>query len=248
MKDKEKLPFQDFCKMINLNYDDFIHDDSPDFLKKDNLLGIELAEYHVDMENGKSKARDYEGLLNTIIIKAKEKYEVIAEPKSNVFFFPNIRREINFRINDISDEIAKLVARNNNTEIELGYKEVSATIYKIFEHIHIYPKPEYLNQVQWEKVEWALISNNLSAIKDILKKKEPKLSIYHKKANENWLLIYTSYLPCIGLEDYGQPSTCGEITPELENAEFESNFDKLFFMDRINKRTIEFSTVPTLVE
>jgi hypothetical protein len=239
MKEKEILPFEEFCKMAAINREEFIHDDSPDFIKKDKSLGIELAEYHTDLENGSSKAREHEGLLKTIIKKAMGKYKRIAKHKSNVYLFPNIRREITVKINDIAEKLAKLIAGNNDLEIELSYREIPKDLYIFFEHIHIYPKPDYLTEIKWEIVEWALISNNLNSIREILKKKETSLSTYYKKINENWLLIYTSYLPCVGLEDFGQPSTCGEITPELENAEFESHFNKIFFMDRINKKVIQ---------
>lgn len=238
----EKNAFLEFCKSYGLEFDKFTPKDPPDFIDNSNSLGIELVEYHKDYNNDSgSKMREMESNLNDIINKAKKVYKTKGEINVNVFFFPSYIRKTNLKKhkkNILVSEISNFVFLNRNSDKENF--EIPEAIENYFESITIYPTPDYEEEMIWQVVEAAIISVNEITLKNIIEKKEEKLSEYRNYAKKIWLVIYSSPLPCVGSPDIGRTSTCGHISSQFKN-KFITNFDKVIFFDRGTKQYLEIS-------
>ena len=66
-----------------------------------------------------------------------------------------------------------------------------------------------------------------------IEEKEGKLTSYRQKCSQVWLLIVAN-----GLE----PSTFGELAPEIEEFSFETSFDRVFFLHHVDELVVELST------
>jgi hypothetical protein len=67
----------------------------------------------------------------------------------------------------------------------------------------------------------------------IINRKEGKVSSYRQDCKQVWLLIVAN-----GFE----PSTHCSLTPEIENFQFETDFDRVFFMHYFDGLVVELST------
>lgn len=66
-----------------------------------------------------------------------------------------------------------------------------------------------------------------------IEEKEGKLTYYRQKCSQVWLLTVAH-----GLE----PSTFGELAPEIEEFSFETSFDRVFFLHHADELVFELST------
>jgi hypothetical protein len=66
-----------------------------------------------------------------------------------------------------------------------------------------------------------------------IEEKEGKVTSYRQKCSQVWLLIVAN-----GFE----PSTFGELAPEVEEFPFETSFDRIFFLHHANELIVELST------
>jgi hypothetical protein len=66
-----------------------------------------------------------------------------------------------------------------------------------------------------------------------IEEKEDKVNSYRQKCSQVWLLIVAS-----GFE----PSTFGELAPEVEGFRFETSFDRVFFLHHADELIVELST------
>jgi hypothetical protein len=74
-----------------------------------------------------------------------------------------------------------------------------------------------------------------SELQKIMRDKEAKVSTYRRQCREVWLLIV----------DRGfEPSTFGDLGPEVEGHRFESNFDRVFFLHHANEYVAELHVRP----
>jgi hypothetical protein len=68
-----------------------------------------------------------------------------------------------------------------------------------------------------------------------IREKEDKVFSYREKCSQVWLLIVAN-----GLE----PSTFGELAPEIEGFLFETSFDRVFFLHYADELLVELNTRP----
>jgi hypothetical protein len=66
-----------------------------------------------------------------------------------------------------------------------------------------------------------------------IEEKEGKVTSYRQKCSQVWLLIVAN-----GFE----PSTFGELAPEVEEFPFETSFDRIFFLQHADELIVELST------
>jgi hypothetical protein len=66
-----------------------------------------------------------------------------------------------------------------------------------------------------------------------IRKKEGKVTSYRQKCSQVWLLIVAN-----GFE----PSTFGELAPEIEEFPFETSFDRVFFLHHADELMVELKT------
>jgi hypothetical protein len=74
-----------------------------------------------------------------------------------------------------------------------------------------------------------------SELQKIMRDKEAKVSTYRRQCREVWLLIVAR-----GFE----PSTFGDLGPEVEGHRFESDFDRVFFLHHANEYVAELHVRP----
>lgn len=65
-----------------------------------------------------------------------------------------------------------------------------------------------------------------------IEEKEDKVTSYRQKCSQVWLLIVAN-----GFE----PSTFGELAPEIEAFSFETSFDRVFFLHHADELVVELS-------
>ncbi len=66
-----------------------------------------------------------------------------------------------------------------------------------------------------------------------IEEKDGKITSYRQKCSQVWLLIVAN-----GFE----PSTFGELAPEIEEFSFETNFDRVFFLHHADELVVELTT------
>jgi hypothetical protein len=69
-----------------------------------------------------------------------------------------------------------------------------------------------------------------SELQKIMRDKEAKIPTYRRQCGAVWLLIVAR-----GFE----PSTFGDLGPEVEGHQFESDFDRVFFLHHANEYVAE---------
>ena len=85
---------------------------------------------------------------------------------------------------------------------------------------------ESITKGSWTSVRAAFVPTIAPPdLQEILRNKETKVSLYRRNCREVWLLIVAR-----GLE----PSTFGDLGPEIEGHQFESSFDRIFLLHQFD--------------
>jgi hypothetical protein len=202
----------------------------PDFLIKtqSRWIGLELTEYHVqEPDEGKgSPMRALEGTEDKVLRLASEKYQSkgLAPVVVSVLWHPHHALDRR-RILELATDLANLVQehlpetghgvtirRPHPAWRSLPHEVASVTA----------ARAKTISKNSWTPVRAAFVPTLTPAeLQQIIWNKEAKVPSYWQQCWEVWLLIVAR-----GFE----PSTFGDLGPEIEAHEFETTFDRVFFL------------------
>ena len=123
-KEAEMKIFNEFCQIMEWNYDYFSHTETPDFVSEDEEFGVELTEYHEDQgwvvdEEKETSYRERESIKHEIVKIAEQKclsrLNFLVEVD---IFFRDIEwkedKDFNYRLKNkdcIAEEISRFVSK-----------------------------------------------------------------------------------------------------------------------------------------
>ena len=210
---------------------ELVPSEHPDFLviTHQERVGIELTEYHVQEpgEGHGSRMRAQERTEDKVLQMASEQHQLKGLPPVAVHVLWNPHRALGRRrIQEIATVLADLVQEHLP---ELGHEAA------IRHHHH--PAWRSLPQevgsltvdrrINFSKNSWTSVRGGFVPtltpleLQKIVRDKEAKVPSYRQQCREVWLLIVAR-----GFE----PSTFGDLGPEVEGYRFESGFDRVFFL------------------
>ncbi len=207
--------------------------EQPDFLveTRQGRIGIEHTEYvRTPDDSGGSSLRAREHNEDKLLWLASREYESRGLPPVTVYVHWNPHRgPTQSNIQERASALAHLV-ENNVPEVD--------------ENVTIrYPHPEWRSLphevTSLSIYRWGNISDNLWTsvrgafvptltpveLQRIMRNKEAKVPSYRQECCEMWLLVVAN-----GFE----PSTHCELAPEVEDHQFETDFDRVFFLHHFN--------------
>ena len=217
----------------------------PDFLIKaqPRWIGIELTEYHVlePSEGRGSPTRALEGTEDKVLRTASEQYQSKGLPPVvvNVLWHPH-RALDRRRIPELAADLADLVQENvpgpnqsvtirdrdRLAERPLPQEVASLTVVR----------RKSISKNSWTSVRGAFVPTlTPSELQQIMWNKEAKVLSYRQQCREVWLLIVAR-----GFE----PSTHVDLGSEIEVHEFESSFDRVFFLHHADEYVAELRLRP----
>jgi hypothetical protein len=217
----------------------------PDFLVKTQprWIGIELTEYHVQEpdEGWGSPMRALEGTEDKVLRTASEQYQSKGLPPVvvNVLWHPHQALDRR-RISKLATDLANLVQEHLP---ETGH---SVTIHRR-RHPEWRSLPQEvasltvvrrksISRNSWKSARGAFVPTlTPPELQQIMWNKEAKVLSYRQQCREVWLLIVAR-----GFE----PSTHVDFGSEVEVHEFETTFDRVFFLHHANEYVTELRVRP----
>ena len=212
----------------------------PDFLVKaqPRWIGIELTEYHVqEPDKGwGSPMRALEGTEDKVLRTASEQYQSKGLPPVvvSVLWHPHQALDRR-RIPELAADLANLVQehlpelghrvtirrRRHPAWRSLPQEVASLTVVR----------RKSISKNSWTSVRGAFVPTlTPPELQQIMWNKEAKVLTYRQQCREVWLLIVAR-----GFE----PSTHVDLESELESHEFETTFDRVFFLHHANEYVAE---------
>ena len=222
-----------------------VSSESPDFLVKSRprWIGIELIEYHVQEpdEGWGSPMRAQEGTEDKVLRSASRLYQSKDVPPVVVSVLWNPHRAFSRRrIQELAAVLADLVQEHLP---ELGHRV--AICYRRHPAWRSLPQEvESLTvdrQINFSENAWTSVRGasvptlTPPQLQKKIRNKEAKVSTYRRKCREVWLLIVAR-----GFE----PSTHVDIGSEVESYQYESGFDRVFFLHHANEYVAELHVRP----
>src|SRR5215207_9170969 len=239
-----------YLQRFRVNFADFpegeiVLSEHPDFLVKtqSRWIGIELTEYHVQEpdEGWGSPMRALEGTEDKVLPTASEPYQPTASPPPplTVLWHPHQALDRR-RIPELAADLANLVQEHLP---ETGH---SVTIRR---HRHAawrslpqevasltVVRRKSISKNSWTSVRGAFVPTlTPPELQQIMWNKEAKVLSYQQQCREVWLLIVAR-----GFE----PSTHVDLGSEVEVHEFETNFDRVFFLHHADEYVAELRLRP----
>ena len=217
----------------------------PDFLIKaqPRWIGIELTEYHVQqpVEGWGSPMRALEGTEDKVLRRASEQYQSKGLPPVvvHVLWHPH-RAFSRRRIQELAADLANLVQehlpetghsvtihrRRHPAWRSLPQEVASLTVVR----------RKSISKNSWTSVRGAFVPTlTPPELQQIVWNKEAKVLSYRQQCREVWLLIVAR-----GFE----PSTHVDFGSEVEVHEFETTFDRVFFLHHADEYVAELRLRP----
>jgi hypothetical protein len=236
-KAREKAVFQSFCKetVDLLVFADFDDCETPDFLKRDGSLGVELVAYHRDADESQqdgSNLHRSEVVLERLLEDAEASFPS-AMQHVEVYAFP--------RHLDSTPIYASKTEKAAFVEDLVAYVLASCTdehpvrfpssLAQFFDAIEVHKIQPY-QRTNWQVVSANFVDVSVGAIQAHLREKERLVPQCRERAREVWLLLYGSEGVYVGPGNHGRWSTCGQVTPQLESMTFSSSFDRVYYFDQ----------------
>ena len=214
----------------------------PDFLIKteSRRIGIELTEYHVqELDEGwGSPMRAREGTEDKVLRTASAQHQSKGLPAVAVHVHLNSHQVFSSRrVQELAADLADLVQENLP---ELGHE---ATI-RHRRHPAWRSLPQEVTSLSidrrknFSKNSWTSVRGSFvptltpPELQKIMRTKEAKVPSNRQQCREVWLLIVAR-----GFE----PSTFGDLGPEIEGYWFASGFDRVFFLHYADEYVAELS-------
>ena len=236
-EDRKKRQEETYLRRFRENFADFpegtiLPNEHPDFLVEASRgrVGVELTEYHVrePSEGRGSPTRAREGTEDEVLRKAAEQYRSngLSPVVVNVLWHPHQalgRRRISKLATDLADLVQEnLPEPNQSVTIRERHQRAGRSLPQEVASLTIIRR-ESIAKGSWTSVRSAFVPTiEPPELQEILRNKESKVPSYRRHCREAWLLIVAR-----GFE----PSTFGDLGPEVENHRFASGFDRAFFLN-----------------
>jgi hypothetical protein len=221
-----------------------VSSESPDFLIKSQprWIGIELTEYHVqEPDEGRgSRMRAQERTEDRVLLRASEQHQSKGLPPVAVYVLWNPHRAFRRRrIQELATVLADLVQEHLP---ELGHEITIRRGHRAWRSL-----PQEVaslsvdRRINFSKNSWTSVRAAFvptitpPELQKIVRNKEAKVPSYRQECQEVWLLIVAH-----GFE----PSTYGELGPEVDDHEFETSFDRVFFLHHADEYVAELPVRP----
>ena len=222
-----------------------VSSESPDFLIKSQprWIGIELTEYHVQEpdEGWGSPMRALEGTEDKVLWTASEQYQSkgLSPVVVSVLWHPHQALDRR-RIPELAADLANLVQehlpetghsvtirrRRHAAWRSLPQEVASLTVVR----------RKSISKNSWTSVRGAFVPTlTPPELQQIMWNKEAKVLSYRQQCREVWLLIVAR-----GFE----PSTHVDLGSEVEVHEFETTFDRVFFLHHADEYVAELRLRP----
>jgi hypothetical protein len=235
-EDRKKRQEETYLRRFRENFLGFpegtiLPNEHPDFLVETiwGRVGIELTEYHVQ-KSGKSRGsqmRAREATEDEVLRRAAEHYRSKGLPlvAVRVTWHPHEafgRRRTAELAADLADLVREYLPEPNHSVTILRRRhpagrslpEEVASLYIL--------RRQSISKSSWTPMRTAFVPTIAPPdLQEILRKKEAKVPSYRRHCREVWLLVVAR-----GLE----PSTFGNLGPEVEGHRFESGFDRVFLL------------------
>jgi hypothetical protein len=232
-------------KFVGFPDGDVVPSERPDFLIKtqSQRIGIEVIEYHVqEPDEGRgSSMRAQEGTEDKVLRMASEQHRSKGLPPVAVHVLwhphqPFSRR----RVQELATDLADLVQEHLP---DLGHE--AAIRHRSHPGWRSLPQEVASLRVDrrinfsknlWTSVRGAFVPTLAPPeLQQIMRNKDAKVPSYRQQCQEVWLLIVGR-----GFE----PSTFGDLGPEVEAHEFETSFDRVFFLHHADELVAELRIRP----
>jgi hypothetical protein len=221
-----------------------VSSESPDFLIKSQprWIGIELTEYHVqEPDEGRgSRMRAQERTEDRVLLRASEQHQSKGLPPVAVYVLWNPHRAFRRRrIQELATVLADLVQEHLP---ELGHEVAIRRRYPARRSL-----PEEVGsltvdrRINFSKNSWTSVRGGFvptltpPELQKIMRDKEAKVPSYQQECEEVWLLI--------GAHGF-EPSTHVDLGSEIEVHEFETTFDRVFFLHHADEYVAELRLCP----
>jgi hypothetical protein len=235
-EDRKKRQEEAYLRRFRENFAGFPEDtilpnEHPDFLVETSRgrVGIELTEYHGrERSQGRgSPTRAREAMEDEVLRRAADQYLSKGLPPLlvHVTWHPH---EVfgHRRTAELAADLADLVRENlpepNRSVTIRGHQPAGRSLPQGVASLTVIRR-ERITKGSWTSVRAAFVPTIAPLdLQEILRNKEAKVSSYRRHCREVWLLIVAR-----GLE----PSTFGDLGPEIEGHQFKSSFDRVFLLN-----------------
>jgi hypothetical protein len=225
-----------YLQRFRENFADFpegaiLPNEHPDFLVETRRghVGIELIEYHVqEPDEGRgSTTRAREGTEDKVLRMAAEQYRSKSLPPVvvSVLWHPHQALDSR-RIPELAIDLADLVQENlpeagRSVTIRDRHHPLRRSLPQEVASLTVVRRNS-ISKGSWTPVRAAFVPTITPPdLQRIMLSKEAKAPSYLQHCREVWLLIVARG---------SEPSTFGEIGPEVEGYRFDSGFDRVFFL------------------
>jgi hypothetical protein len=244
-EDRKKRQEETYLRRFRENFAGFpegtiLPNEHPDFLVETSWgrVGIELTEYHIsEPDEGRgSPTRAREGTEDEVLRRAAEQYRSKGLPPVvvNVLWHTNQALD-RHRLPELATGLADLVQEhlpepNQSVTINERRHPASRSLPEEVASLHVIRR-DSISKGSWTPVRAAFVPTiTPSDLRRTVRSKEAKVLSYRQHCREVWLLIVAR-----GFE----PSTYGDLGPEVENHVFETSFDRVFFLHHFDGTVTE---------
>ena len=210
-------------------------------------IGIELSQWYsqdTTSEEHGSRLRAKESAEQKVLQRAASGYERRGLPPVDVFVHWSLSNDPRLiKIDQLAATLIDLVEgylpeQGNNTIIRYprpGYESLPGEVVSLY----IW-RPKNITKTSWVPFG-AIFPPSLTGcddLQEIVQKKEANVSHYQQKCSQAWLLIVANdlELPMVRL------SKVCNLAPEAKDSRLETTFDRVFFLDCLERRVVELST------
>ncbi len=215
--------------------------EAPDFLVNTGheYIGIEHTQWFRESNNpGGSRLRARESTEDKVLRLASSGYESRGLPpvRVNVLWsfwdFPTLSR-----IRELANVLADLVeAHLPEQDGEVAIKDPHPAWSSLPPEVSFLSirRKKIFSKNLWDSTRGASIPTLIPLdLQKRIHEKEGKITSYRQKCSQVWLLMVAN-----GFE----PSTHCELAPEVERFQFETDFDRVFFLHHADELIVELST------
>jgi hypothetical protein len=215
--------------------------EAPDFLvnTRHGYVGLEHTQWFRETDNlGGSPMRARESTEDKVLRLASSRYEARELPPVWVNVLWSLQDQPTAsRIHELANELAVLVEAclpEQGGEVAIKHRHPAwGSLPPEVSYLSI-RRNKIFSKNLWVSTRGAFIPTLTPLdLQKRIKEKEGKIASYRRKCSQVWLLIVAN-----GLE----PSTFGELAPEIEEFRFETDFDRVFFLHYADELIVELNT------
>lgn len=248
-KNRERL----FLNEVAAIYTDFpsgtISDtERPDFLVSGSsqVIGIEVVDYVRGQNDEGSVHRRNEMLWQQVADKSRQEFEIRYPIPLMVHFLWRSGRYLRKTdVQRIATDAATLIGQHIPQTLfgsmRIDHREFQDTVLRGVVRSISVTRVRNTQQVHWSFIDSGFTSVSVSEIQELITSKDAKVSEYLQVCNAAWLLIVADGLHI---------SSSADLPEQLQQAHFQSLFEKILFYDRPSRRVTTLitqgpSTFPT---